>query len=159
MKKLYNEEMVLNLNKKIKKSLLIALLPLAVIIPFYVLVLFIVEMDTELLYQIISSIIFTLWSWVFIFEISFNILPSKKRITHINGILKNKETEFTGTVKEIVGPLTLERSVKIMQVLIIKDYDRHKVYFNVDLNKFDIELDKEIKVVLVNNFIKEYEVI
>jgi len=159
MQNLYNSDMITLLTEKNKKDLFISLIPLAVIIPLYVFFLIVAEEYNQKVYQVFSTILFTAWSWIFIFELTFNILPNKRKIEHITKVLKVNKVEFEGKVETISDVITLEKSVLIKEILIIKEYERHKLYMNVDLNECNIKKGDYIKATVGNNFIYSYEVI
>lgn len=156
--KLYSSEMIDKYMNNKKKGLKISLFPLIIIIPLFVFFILIAKLKTRVLFIALSTLDLSVFAIIFTYNLLENIIKSNDLIKHINSVLNSNAKEVTGTIASISKEITLKRNIHIVEVEIKGEGMPQKAYFNVDLFEYNFKVGDNIKAILSNNFICEYEV-
>ena len=158
MVNLYSENQIESLNKRKKKSLIFIFAPLAVVLPLFVLFNILAKTNTRALYITLSSLVLAAYAINFIYQVMENLILSNDKIKHIQTITSKETKIIEGEIVSISEPTTLKRNIKVNELELKIEEKTFRVYLNVDFKINDFKVKSKVKLCLVDNYIKEYEV-
>lgn len=155
----YSKEELLNINKTIKKVIIINLIIFAVLTSLFIYLLIITNRDQSLLFKVLLSfVLFLDGSSVIICFISY-YHPLYILYRHINNVVSSNTNYMTIKVDRIEELSTITNGIRAYQIHSTMDNTNIVLYLNPDFNSLSFNEDNTLKVEVSNNYIKTYEVI
>ena len=158
MKK-YSKEELLNINKTIKKVIIVNLIIFIVLLSLFIYLLIIASRDYSLLFKVLLSLVLFLDGSSVIVCFIMYYHPLYILYRHINNVVSSNSINMTIKVDKIDDLSTITNGIRAYQIYTTVDNNKKILYLNPDFNTLDFDVNSTLKVEVSNNYIKTYEVI
>ena len=157
--KTYSKDELKNINKLMKKVIIINLSITIVLIGLLIFFIIVASRDYKVIFKALLTIdIFIIGSSFFGCFFHF-YQPLYILYRHINNIVSSNSNEMIIKVKNITTLSTISSGIKAYNIECECDNKNHILYLNPDFHFISFVEDNYLKVEVANNFIKTYEVL
>lgn len=152
----YTQDILKKINKDYKKSILIMIASLIVVIAITTVGFVVMSYDTKLLWEILICVFDIIGLFIFVFIISTSFTNSYRYRVHIKTVMSASPVGVKVKVESIADkPITLSSGLRCYQVNVITDQWK-KQYYLLDIFQIEsIEIGKSYTFYIASSYIKE----
>jgi flagellar motor component MotA len=145
--------------KQIKHKILVERLTIiflwTIFFAFFIASVIVLDDENINILRIVNSVLIILASWVTIFITTTSMFKHKAHKRFLNTIFSSKKYTYNGIVSEIIKSRTVEKHISARSLCLKTSEETYIFYLDDSVSFPDINIDQEIEVDVINNFVVE----